>query len=180
MRFSELEHLQPRNPYIWRESFNTCPTSCSARMRRCSALPYLGSGKKTSGVSQMQMCSYSSIRVFLIILYDCIHVFYIHGCTLMPKALNQEGECDISSCTRPGIKNKPVFMETKMLKKLLDDIVAENIGGQLVHPQALFHPCIWPRSGEEKSWTQKNGSQINITISDISQFPRTFIEILER
>ena len=67
-----------------------------------------------------------------------------------------------------------------MLKKLLDDIVAENIGGQLVHPQALFHPCIWPRSGEEKSWTQKNGSQINITISDISQFPRTFIEILER
>lgn len=98
----------------------------------------------------------------------------------MPKALNQEGECDISSCTRPGIKNKPVFMETKMLKKLLDDIVAENIGGQLVHPQALFHPCIWPRSGEEKSWTQKNGSQINITISDISQFPRIFIEILER
>lgn len=83
----------------------------------------------------------------------------------MPKARNQEGECDISSCTRPGINNKPVFMETKMLKKLLDDIVAENIGGQLVHPQALFHPCIWPRSGEEKSWTQKTESQINITIS---------------
>lgn len=86
----------------------------------------------------MQMCSW--IRVFLIILYDWIHVFYIHGCTLMPNVLNQEGECDISSCTRPGINNKPVFMETKMLKKLLDDIVAENIGGQLVHPRALFHP----------------------------------------
>lgn len=36
-----LHRTIPRRPYICKLSFSTCPTSCSAKILRCSALPYL-------------------------------------------------------------------------------------------------------------------------------------------
>ncbi len=67
----------------------------------------------------------------------------------MPNVLNEKGEYDISSCTRPGI-NHSVPMETKMLKKLLDDIVAENIGGQLVHPHYFIPGQVKRKAGHRR------------------------------
>lgn len=74
MRFSELEQLQPRNPYIWRESFNTCPTSCSARMRRCSALPYLNPGPKRLG-SHKCRCVATARYVYSLLFFMIVFTY---------------------------------------------------------------------------------------------------------